>query len=140
MLQQSFETSRAVAVPHTVGPERLSVLALLDWDHLPHEFCQPDQKFRVSLLAGQDCDRALEILVQLNKAPDILIIDEDFLDPQKLRRTPVPRFAAFNPIFISSRLKVKCGKANLSWRLLGYAKTFCPLNVVSGQFWASLRR
>jgi len=97
MLQQSFETSRAVAVTHTVGPEKVSVLALLDWDHLPHEFCRSDQKFRVSLLAGQDCDRALEILVQLNKAPDILIVDEDFFGSPEAAADACTQIRRFQP-------------------------------------------
>lgn len=97
MLQKSFETSGAVAVPRSVGTEKLSVLALVDWDHLPCEFCHPDQRFRVSLMAGQDCDRALDILRQLKHAPDILIVDEDFFGSPEAAADACIQIRRFQP-------------------------------------------
>lgn len=78
MLLDTIEAKTAIPADRGDLGAEYKVLALLDWDHLPYELCQPGLGFRFSLLRGEDESQAFRLLGRGQAAPDILLVDEDF--------------------------------------------------------------
>ncbi|WP_306154601.1 hypothetical protein [Roseovarius sp. MMSF_3281] len=78
MLLEAIETKTAFPADGGGLGAECKVLALLDWDYLPYELCQPGSGYRFSLLRGEDEAQAFRLLGQGQAAPDVLLVDEDF--------------------------------------------------------------